>query len=625
MPSTAPSHRSFRSQLLLASGAVGLAAIIASTVVGQNALDPKPRDSGSRQGAQGGGRPGGAPRPGGAGQQQPTSRGGGTALDHNLQRGSGGVNQKSAPIDFAARNAIVTGSVAGGRGFRGSVGYRAAEDFRGTTAGDSSFGFRSNSAISAPYLFSISTADRFSLAQDLGIYEFRRDATPMPMTSGKTTSSRVRLDRSAAAISSGRMFEYEAEPTKFATGGSEKQQVDYLVSITQGFRTRRPDDAVENSGLPTFERARARQDLANGRVDASKPISSFQSPLLDSSIGDDAKRDTRIEPTIPGVTKEAPKDKPTSSYDQIVKRIVERYGDDKSVHIDANPNAIERAKSELTKLRDAMNGRTPRDDKRGPTDPSIDPVTGLPKKPKPSEGPDGKPNENGGMRDTDADEAKKRAEDMQKTVTAAGEALRHGTTVRDLTPGERSRVDELVRNGQQLIASGDYFRAERCFDQALELNPDNPLLFAGLAHCQLGAGLHLSAALTLRTLFSNHPEMIDTRYERSLLPNETRMRLAIETLRKRITAGQDADGYGLTLAYLGHQLDEKALVTEGLAAVKGTIENDLLNQLLNQIWLGEKKSGEQPGAAPASEPAPQPSAPQTSPPPAARPADEPSK
>ncbi len=622
MPSTAPSFRSFRLQLLLASGAVGLAAVIASTVVGQNALDPRPRDSGSRQGAQGGGnRQGGAGRPGsGSQQQQPNNRGSGTALDHNLQRGSGGVNQKSAPIDYAGRNAIVTSSVAGGRGFRGSVGYRAAEDFRGTTAGDSSYSFRSNAAISAPYLFSIATADRFSLFQDLGIYEFRRDATPMPMTSGSTTTARVRLDRSAAAISSGRMFEYEAEPTKFASNLSDRRQVDYLVSTTQGLRSRRADDEVENSGLPTFERARARQDLANGRVDATKPISSFQSPLLENSFGDDAKRDTRIEPTIPGVTKESPKDKPTSSYDQIVKRIVERYGDDKTVHIDANPNAVERAKSELTKLRDAMNGRAPRSDKRGATDPGIDPVTGLPKKPKGSETPDTKPNENGGSRDSEADEAKKRAEDMQKTITAAGEALRHGTTVRDLTPGERSRVDELVRNGQQLIASGDYFRAERCFDQALELNPDNPLLFAGLAHCQLGAGLHLSAALTLRTLFSNHPEMIDTRYERSLLPNETRMRLAIETLRKRITSGQDADGYGLALAYLGHQLDEKALVTEGLAAVKGTIENDLLNQLLNQIWLGEKKTGEQPSDSPASEPAPQPSAP-----PAARPADEPSK
>jgi len=159
-------------------------------------------------------------------------------------------------------------------------------------------------------------------------------------------------------------------------------------------------------------------------------------------------------------------------------------------------------------------------------------------------------------------------------------------------------VDELVKEGQGHLLTGDFFRAERCFDQALALNPDNPLLMAGLANSQIGAGLHLSAALTLRTLFAQSPEMIDTRFEPQLLPNETRLRLAIDTLRSRIVRKQDASSYGLTLAYLGHQMDDRELVTEGLDVLRGTADDDLWRNLLTDIWLGER--GDKKPAEPAA-------------------------
>jgi hypothetical protein len=210
-----------------------------------------------------------------------------------------------------------------------------------------------------------------------------------------------------------------------------------------------------------------------------------------------------------------------------------------------------------------------------------------------------------------------------ETVAEAAKGLRHDTRISDLSTGDRARIDELVRDGQQALADGEFFKAERAFDQALLLNPDNPLLTAGLAHAQLGAGLYLSSALALRTLFSLHPEMIDTRYEAKLLPNETRLRLAVDSLRGRLTS-KDADGYGLTLAYLGHQLGDRRLVEEGLASVKGSMENDLLRELLEQIWLGkstdapktpapnaeppkdEKNSASAPASTPATSPTPAP-------------------
>src|SRR6185503_5356216 len=55
--------------------------------------------------------------------------GSGNALDSNLNATSGRINAAQKVENFADRNLIVTGDVAGGRGFRGSVGYTASQDF----------------------------------------------------------------------------------------------------------------------------------------------------------------------------------------------------------------------------------------------------------------------------------------------------------------------------------------------------------------------------------------------------------------------------------------------------------------------------------------------------------------
>lgn len=67
------------------------------------------------------------------------------ALDNNLQVGTGGVNRTQAPTDYAARNNLITGNVAGLGAFRGNVGYRAPGEFSGTTASDSLFRFNAQS------------------------------------------------------------------------------------------------------------------------------------------------------------------------------------------------------------------------------------------------------------------------------------------------------------------------------------------------------------------------------------------------------------------------------------------------------------------------------------------------
>ncbi len=575
----------------------------------QAALDGRKIDT--RLNVTGVGTPIGGTAPNGVGSPRGTA-GDGRALDRNLQVGSGGINSSASRIDFNSRNAIVTNSVAGGRGFRGSVGYRASDDFRGSTAGDSNFRFRADSALSSSFFLSMRGQDRFNVAQGFGEIEYRRDATPGgrvgPSALNDPFDRALRLDRAAAAISGGRVMEFAAEPVPFATGQDRaSRKVEFLTSPVQGLRTRRLDDELEAAQIPTFERARARRDISDGSLQAGRATSAFSSLIggpgvvagsgpinakIDSQPKQAAVADGKIDPNNRG-----------SAYDEIVRKIVDHYGDDPTVHIDANPKAVEKARKDLDALRERLGGRArtqPLDSKagakndkmstdgKGPAIPlpgdEVDPVTGLPKSPAPElpTTPEG-----AATNDPAAIEAKENAARTQSVKDAAS-ALRHGTKVGDLSTGDRVRVNELVREGQANLESGDFFRAERCFDQALTLNPDNPMLLAGLANSQIGAGLYLSASLTMRTLFAQSPEMIDTRFEPKLLPNETRMRLAIESLRTRIVKKQDVAGYALTLAYLGHQIGDRALVTEGLKSLTGSMDDDLMRELLTQIWLGEE-------------------------------------
>ena len=127
-----------------------------------------------------------------------------------------------------------------------------------------------------------------------------------------------------------------------------------------------------------------------------------------------------------------------------------------------------------------------------------------------------------------------------------------------------------MRQGEAALREGDYFRAERRFEQAQGLAADNPLTEAGTAHAQLGAGLYLSASLTLRNLFIAFPELIDAKYDRALLPAADRLERAVSVMRDRATRGDDAPSYGVLMAYIGHQTGNRALVEEGLAFVKGS-------------------------------------------------------
>lgn len=82
--------------------------------------------------------------------QTAANNGGGRALDASPQVGSGGSNRLENQVDYAARNDLITGNVAGGFGFQDSVGYSAPGAFQDSLGSDSLFSFRAASLPSSP-------------------------------------------------------------------------------------------------------------------------------------------------------------------------------------------------------------------------------------------------------------------------------------------------------------------------------------------------------------------------------------------------------------------------------------------------------------------------------------------
>ena len=509
--------------------------------------------------------------------------GSGNALDANNQVGSGGSNNAQTPVDYNARNLVVTNSVPGGRGFRGSVGYTADTDFRGRTGSDSSYRFRADSAMSNPaFVSSIASRDRFQVAQGLGVFEFRRDTTPMGNAERQAiamgTDSRLRLDRVNADMAFGRMNWEMGEDRTIARGeAGDGQPVRYIVSPLRGLQSESLTDPIVQSGLGLYEQARARADVRAGLTTAEEYLRDtgrnlgatmrVEAQQLGTSLGSE----TRVQNA-----KMVPK-----TYFDLVEEIEKRA----EIKTGLKGGGLEAVREQIGGLGKTTPEMTPGTTPGTPgTSIGERESTTLPGQPTPD------PNRpSSELQVPDGGEAQREAKRIEERgkllpVPEMAEILRHGRTIDQLGTSERRRVDDLVRQGEEALRNGEYFQAERRFNQAESVASGNPLVEVGIAHAQIGAGLYLSAGLTLRNLFTESPELIDARYDAKLLPTGDRLTAAVKMLRERILRGDDAPGYGLVLAYIGHQTNDRALVGEGLTAVTGSAELDAQRALLEGVW-----------------------------------------
>jgi len=201
--------------------------------------------------------------------------GGGYALDGRLFGGPNSFNQAAPAANYRSRNLLVTGNVAGGRGFRETVGYTAEFDFREDTGSDDLFTERANSALSAPNFFMGGrTMDMVRYGQYLNEVEYQS------ATQGSTTqnfNSRLyandnlddqRLSLDQVAISSTTSAIYDSAADARIVGilrDNEGNTVTATASSLMGLQLTPLDRQGRAIGLSSYDMARTGDDIRAGQ------------------------------------------------------------------------------------------------------------------------------------------------------------------------------------------------------------------------------------------------------------------------------------------------------------------------------------------------------------------------
>ena len=506
------------------------------------------------------------------------------ALDANLHAAEGKANPSATKEDYRSRNLVVTGDVAGGRGFRGNVGYTAEGDFRGATGGDSSIRFRRDSALSSSNLArSQSAGDTFSMMRDSGALEYRRDFVGSSRRGATSTSptatARQRLDQESNRLATERLLSIDTGSNPMARYQSRTGDTGTLTAGTVRGVKRESDRIRKGTeGLNLYEAARLQDDLRKGLLRMDAVHSSSVSPFAISKSAD-AVRSSSIRELKPMTSAEMSVQRvgaKGSTYDAMVGRIRSNWE-----QVPAGRKATAKKSEETPRDGADAKERKPIEPADGAAEPKDDGLEdayqtlrrrldrGKTPEVDPRDERDGPPAETGPV----------------MTAEEYALLLKHGTKLDAFGEDGKGRLDELLREGQRSLREGNNFIAEKRFEVALLLKQDDPRATAGLLHCQIGANLPGSASLTLRKLFTQSPEMMDVVYGPEALPPADRVTKALESARARMKAGRDAADYGLLVAYIGRLLGDRAAIEEGLAQVKGTPGDDTLAGVLRKLWL----------------------------------------
>ena len=550
-------------------------------------------------------------------------------LDANSRVGGSGENGARAKEDYFSRNLIVTGDVGGGRGFRGSVGYREQSEFTGQTGSDDNRNWRAYSVYSSPFMAQ-AAYNPLQASQAFGAIMYTRTYANASardiLTNQQPLDARLAFDRFTA--DSGKKMKRQADIIDPANARDTSDRLNWRVtqaiSAAAGRDVRREqgvDDLLGNMGLSTYDRQRLKQDILQGRTKremVSDPLS--QTSLLP---GDSLADTARLRPTL------APE------YSSIYESLRARAGDRVPMPT-TDADRAARAKQIESSLggdmdwlrgelmRSGTDNRSqgvagPRDEARV-IDPSLARQLGTDGKPLDPSKQDGMDPDAGTGKTTGKDTTKKNENATENTDSVVRDAngrdrggmtkeerdrqpsvddlafiLRHGRKLQSLVPEDSSAIKDMMELGAISMSRGEFFRAEERFASVLAVLPNNSGAMAGVANAQMGAGLSVSAALTLRKLFAMHPEMIDTRLGTEVLPPSERIEAALAAARERLTAANapnasaelqsDRFDFGLVISYIGFQTDRTDVIREGLDAMRQTRPDDAMLGLIQRIWL----------------------------------------
>ena len=557
----------------------------------------------------------------------------GSAHDSNQQVGSGGYNQPGQQIDYRARNLLITGNVAGGRGFQGAINYSADGAFQGGLGSDSLFNFRAESVFSAPRAGGLNTlrasqagnqvivsrpsdnltgfrgrtgnglATRTSYDPGSGVVTFRQNGGGLVSIAGLQNVDSLRNAGSAIGLvntPSGLVsvnaspltgIRYNPLDVNGATQRRSQPDTPTPPDFDQGDNPTQPDTSTNTSDPLTL-----RQNL---RFDGTNRSDLTQEQLTDLNLRKDPLAitlGTQVQSQL--ALQLAGQDGNNLSNSQAESLRERVFGKPKTADTAEPPKAPENPYDKL--IADIL---------ANAQGPDADPDAGdqaeeegsRPAWQKIFDQPDQKVREaklearevalrlSLDMVDEDGNidyETELPTIDPTSDLGKLLEDLSYDLPrVRTLAGEDPNRINKLLSRGEQEIEAERYIIAENVYRQVLREKKDDPLAMAGLIHSQMGAGMIRSSAFNLRDLFANNPELIALQYDDKLLPQTDRLRWLQGRLQKMI--GEDIHGAdpGLILAYLGYQLEAKPLIEFGLNVAESEAPRDPLMPLLRKIWI----------------------------------------
>lgn len=525
--------------------------------------------------------------------------GDGRRLDRSLSTQSnynGGAGSRGAfTNNLRLRNAVVTGNVAGGKAFRGDIGYTGSSDFRGDLGSDDIYSFRRDTSFQ----------NRFSQGTLRGIGGLQTQFGLTSNSGGTVLESNVNsrsgvnqggllVQRSGAgSTGSDFMGEYSSTNTRrhspLGIGSSD------VIDLRTDYSDTRDIPSTSSFGAGSLRSTSAyttsqsfTPSLVGQRRESDGSITSLTASTLRgvraTTVGPDGKS---IDPTAQGyatatnpagtrITNQANLTNPAApkpalpqaktAYDSLMDRYKSQTGTTAGAGASGE---VDNWQKQLDEIRAKLEGQSETSTMLLPT--------GTPSAP---------------SLPVDAATPEPVRLYNQATIDMILRQAGESDKLLLTSEGRLGAFGERMRRGEEALAAGRYFDAEEAFSMCLTLRPGDVSASMGRVHAQLGAGMFLSAALNLRTTLGGSPQVIGERYSQNLLPSPARCEAIMGDLRTNI-ANADRLGYesAILLAYLGFQTKDKEAALEGLAAVdrlafgaSNPVDSRFV-ELVRRIWI----------------------------------------